>query len=187
MKITLIRHGEVESAFQHCYNGHNNISLSKKGEQEALLLGKEFEKESFDLVYCSDLQRTKETIKYFVQEREAIYTASLREKSWGRDEGMSFGAIIKERNLKYENFSQWIDALDGEDYKEFIQRIKVFFLEYLFKQDAKNILIITHAGVIRVLISIVKEISLEKAFSITIPYGKYMILDTQTMNFSQVK
>lgn len=187
MKITLLRHTEVDEAYHKCYNGHIDIGLSLKGEEQAQLLAQEFEEKSFDLVYCSDLKRTKDTLSPFTQKTQALYTNKLREKSWGKHEGKTFDTIIAEGEIEYENFIQWINALDGEDYEVYIKRIKEFFLEFLVKQKAQNILVVTHAGVIRVLISLVKGISLEEVFSLDVGYGAYLILDTKSMSFSEVK
>ncbi len=187
MKITLLRHTEVEEAYHKCYNGHIDIGLSKKGKADAELLAKTFESVVFDKVYCSDLKRAKETLAPFSQAKDAIYTQKLREKSWGKHEGKTFDAIIAEGEIEYENFLQWIEALDGEEYSLYIERVRVFFLEYLLSQDIQNVLVVTHAGVIRVLISLIKDITLKEAFSYDVSYGAYLVLDTKESSFSEVK
>ncbi|MDQ7044000.1 MAG: histidine phosphatase family protein [Sulfurimonas sp.] len=187
MKITLLRHSEVEEAYHKCYNGHIDIGLSERGKEQADSLAQEFKNTPFDLVYCSDLLRTRATLAPFTQKEQAIYTKELREKSWGKHEGKTFDTIIAEGEIEYKTFLQWIEALDGEDYTLFVERIRLFFLEFLMKQNAKNILVVTHGGVIRVLIALIKEISLEKAFSFDVSYGAYLILDTKKMSFSEVK
>jgi broad specificity phosphatase PhoE len=187
MKIILVRHGEVEEAYHKCYNGHIDISLSKKGNLEAKSLAETFKESKFDRVYCSDLKRTKETLKPFKQKKQAIYTEHLREKSWGKHEGMSFKEIIEEGQFEYENFLQWINALGGENYNSYIERVRKFFLDFLLKENLETVLVVTHAGVIRSLISIVNKLSLEESFSIDIPYGSYTLFDTKKMSFSKVK
>ena len=187
MKIILIRHGEVEEAYHKCYNGHIDIALSQKGKAEAECLAEVFKGREFDRVYCSDLKRSRETLKPFGQEKQAIYTELLREKSWGKHEGISFDAIIKEGEIKYENFLQWINALDGEDYNYYIQRVREFFLDFLLQENLETALVVTHAGVIRSLIAIINNLSLEEAFRIDVPYGSYIVFDTKKMSFSEVK
>ncbi|MDF1883146.1 histidine phosphatase family protein [Sulfurimonas sp. SAG-AH-194-C21] len=187
MKITLLRHTEVDVSYHKCYNGHIDIGLSSKGTKQAHLLAEEFKEKEYDLIFCSDLRRTRDTLSPFTQKAQAFYTEKLREKSWGKHEGMTFDAIIAQNEIEYETFLQWIRALDGEDYEAYIQRIEAFFLEFLPTQKAQDILVVTHAGVIRVLISLVKAISLEEAFSFDVSYGAYIILDTNTMSFSEVK
>ncbi len=187
MKITLIRHAEVDEAYHKKYNGHIDIALSRKGKEDAKKIAKCFEKEPFDLVFCSDLKRARDTLKPFVQAKNAIYTEQLREKSWGRHEGMSFDAIIEEGAFTYENFTQWINALDGEPYEVYMQRVEKFFLQELPSRKAEKVLVVTHAGVIRVLMAIVQELSLEDAFCKEVPYGEAVVFDTDVRSFSRVK
>jgi alpha-ribazole phosphatase/probable phosphoglycerate mutase len=187
VKITLVRHTEVDERYHKRYNGHIDIRLSKRGREQAAALAERFRDEEFDLVYCSDLLRSRETIAPFVQAKDAFFTEKLREKSWGRHEGKSFDEIIAEGEIAYENFTQWIEALDGEDYVEYVKRVRQFFLEFLPQQDAKSVLIVTHAGVIRVLMAIVQKLSLEEAFCIEVPYASAIIFDTDLQTFSTIK
>ncbi|MFA6192634.1 MAG: histidine phosphatase family protein [Sulfurimonas sp.] len=187
MKITLIRHAEVEEAYHKKYNGHLDIGLSKNGYESAKKLAEHFNNINFESVFCSDLIRAKETIKYFGHTKDAIYTQRLREKSWGRHEGLSFDEIIAQGEIEYKDFSQWINALDGEDYKSYVHRVKEFFLEYLPSLKKENILVVTHAGVIRVFMGIVLNLSLEEAFGISFPYAAYVIYDNQNKSFSEAK
>ncbi len=177
MKITLVRHAEVAEEYQGRYNGHIDISLSKKGKEDAKGLAKKLKHIAFDKVYCSDLLRAKETLSAFNVDKEIIYTERLREKSWGRHEGKSFHEIV-ESGIEYKNFEQWINALGGEDIENYTQRLKEYFYETILKQNVENILIVTHSGVIKTLLSIIKNISLEEAFSTELPYSSFITLDT---------
>jgi len=175
MRITLVRHCEVDEKYIGCYNGHIDISLSKNGHKQAMELAKQFKDESFDKIYCSDLLRAKQTLSHFSHTNKAIFTEKLREKSWGESEGKNFEEISK-NGIVYKNFEQFIDALGGESKEEFIKRVGEFFIEYLFKTNSKNILIITHSGVIKTLSSIMDNISLEDAFSQKLSYGSVKVL-----------
>lgn len=175
MKITLVRHGEVDEKYHGCYNGHNDIGLSKNGELQAKELAKKLDALKFDGVWCSDLRRAKETLKHSLHVKEAIFTHRLREKSWGKHEGMKFDEIIAHGEIEYIDFLQWIEALDGEPYKDYVKRIEEFFLEFLPSLHKENILVVTHAGVIRSFLSILRGISLEEAFSIKIDYGDFIV------------
>jgi len=192
MMITLVRHGEVEAAYRHCYNGHNDISLSPKGKEQAQSLARRLEGDTFDAVYCSDLKRCRETLKPIIadtclQVNDVIYTPKLREKSWGRHEGMTFDAIAEQEGLVYEDFLQWIRALDGEPYDDYIGRINTFFMRELTLTPHNRVLVVTHAGVIRVLMHLLQGIPLEAAFSVDFPYSAYTTLDTSNWEFGAVQ
>jgi broad specificity phosphatase PhoE len=176
MKITLIRHAEVEERYKGCYNGHIDISLSSNGHIQAQKLAQKFQHEKFDAIFCSDLKRAKQTLKHFSQHKEnVVYTDKLREKSWGKHEGMSFDEIISHGEIEYKNFLQWIKALDGESFDTFRKKIEKFFLTYLPMQNKNNILIVTHAGVIKTLTSILEGTTLEDSFNSKLDYAQYYV------------
>lgn len=182
MKLTLVRHCEVDERYKNCYNGHNDIGLSKNGIKSAKEIAKKLDALEFDAVFCSDLRRTKDSIKESLHTKGIIYTDRLREKSWGVHEGMSYEQIVAKEGVEYIDFLQWIDVLGGEPYAEYIKRVKEFFLEFLPSLQKENILIITHAGVIRVLIYILDEISLEEAFSIKVGCGSIITKRIENQN-----
>ena len=180
MIITLIRHGEVEDAYRGCYNGHNNIGLSPLGVKHSRTLAAHFKAQHFDACYCSDLRRAVETFEPF--HRHATYTDALREKSWGRHEGLSYERICTMESCAYESFEQWINLLDGESIEAFQTRIARFYGELLLK-DYDSVLIMTHAGVIRMFYYLLQKVSLEEAFALPCEYGSFCTLDTHTSQF----
>jgi broad specificity phosphatase PhoE len=185
MRVTLVRHAEVQERYKNCYNGHNDIGLSENGEAQAKELAKELDEMEFDAVFCSDLRRARESIKHSLHVENAIFTQRLREKSWGKHEGLSFDEIIAQGEIEYKEFLQWIEALDGEAHEEYTKRVKEFFLEFLPSLKKENILVVTHAGVIRVLMSIVKKISLEEAFSISVKNASLTVVDFKEKSFTK--
>lgn len=176
MTITLVRHSEVIEEYQGKYNGHIDISLSPNGRIQAQEVSQKLNHIKFDKIYCSDLKRARETLDAFNFNLKPIFTEKLREKSWGIHEGMSFEAIEKS-GIKYKNFEQWLSALDGEDIVLYKERIREYFYETIFKQECENIAVITHSGVIKTLLSIVNNLSLEEAFSMKLPYSSFVTLE----------
>ena len=176
MKIILVRHAEVIKEYQGKYNGHIDVSLSQNGIKQAKELAVKLQDINFDKIYCSDLLRAKQTLDQFNYDLEPIFSENLREKSWGIHEGKSFSEI-ESMGIKYKNFEQWISTLDGENFKEYSKKIENYFKDVIFKQKEENILVVTHSGVIKTLISILEEISLEKAFSISLPYASYKLIE----------
>ncbi len=182
MKITFIRHAEVIEEYQGRYNGHIDIPLSQNGKKQAQELAKSLQDKKFDKIYCSDLLRTRETLEAFKLNQETIFSDKLREKSWGVHEGKSFEEILNQ-GIEYHNFEQWLNQLDGEEISSYILRVKNYFNEVILQDKSKNILIVTHSGFIKTLISLVEHISLEKAFSIPLPYSSSTLLDRTKMTF----
>ncbi|MFK5984107.1 MAG: histidine phosphatase family protein [Pseudomonadota bacterium] len=183
MLITLLRHAEIHANDKGRYIGHTDSPLSQFGEQDAITFAKYFvqynQNNNFDYIYSSDLKRCKQSLKPFLSELnlaiEPVYSKLLREKFWGKHEGKNFDEICKMENTEYINFEQWINVLDGESIEEFIRRVKIV-LEELKQNDYKNILIMSHAGVIRTLIYLLSQLSFETSFYTSLPYASFVVL-----------
>ncbi len=175
MRLTLVRHCEVDERYLGCYNGHIDIGLSKKGYDQAFELARKLKDENYDAIFCSDLVRAKETLKHFKNIDNVIYSDQLREKSWGEDEGKTYDDICRLKNITYKSFDQWIDALGGEDVEDFINRVKEFFFTYLPNKNYENVLIITHSGVIKTFFSLHNNSTLEEAFCQKVDYGSKQV------------
>jgi broad specificity phosphatase PhoE len=178
MRVYFVRHSQVQKEYQGKYNGHIDISLSKKGRDDAKELAKKLKDIKFDIAFCSDLRRAKETLFEFSLDCDVIFSSELREKSWGRHEGKSFDEIQKE-GIVYTTFEKWIEDLDGERFKDYTKRVESYFKNVILSQKAKNILVVTHAGVIKTLILKEKKMSLDETFAIDLPYSGYIIYDSQ--------
>lgn len=170
-----MRHASVDEKYAECYNGHIDISLSKAGWQEAAEAARRLDSIIFDAVYCSDLLRCKQSIEPFGLS-DIVYDERLREKSWGRAEGMRFDDICKDFGLTYEGFETFVRAIGGESLEEFGARVLDFFGE-LRRNKTENTLIVTHGGVIKTVLAHTKKISLEKAFSLSVPYASITIIE----------
>lgn len=169
--MTLLRHAQIHEDFEGAYNGHNDIGLSSFGHAQAQALKTQLNMELFDAIYCSDLRRTKDTLNAFYKDASIIYTSKIREKSWGRHEGLNYDQIVAMEGQQYQDFTQWLNLLDGEPYEDFIERIKAFFFDFLPQQDYEEVLIVTHSGVIRILFHLIENISLTQALSRKVPYA----------------
>jgi broad specificity phosphatase PhoE len=167
--IYLLRHASIDEAYLQKYIGWLDIGLSQKGYNEVLELKNQLGNIKFTKIYSSDLSRCKESIKH-LDYKNIIYDNRLREKSFGRAEGMSFDEICYKFDIKYSDFKSFIDEIGGESIEEFCNRVYNFFAE-LRQEQLDNILIITHSGVIRILLMKQNKLSLEEAFSINIPYA----------------
>lgn len=180
MNIMLVRHAEVLESYIGKYNGHIDIPLSKHGKEQAQKLAQRFKNENFDAIYCSDLLRARQTLEPFIRNTEVIFTSELREKSWGIHEGKSFEEI-EASGIIYENFNQWIDALDGESIDLYSQRVKEYFSSTILQSKKKNILVITHAGFIKILLTHIQNISIEDTFTTKLPYASSILLQKDTL------
>mgnify|MGYP001576650921 CR=1 FL=1 len=98
--IFLVRHGESKSNVEEYFGGWLNDPLTELGRQQALVLRKRLAKENIGRAFCSDLERTRETLRLLSLPCPAEYTKELREKHYGKLEGIRWG----EDEEKYEKY-----------------------------------------------------------------------------------
>ncbi len=153
VEVHLVRHGEDE---QIKLGGWSNSHLTEKGKNEV----KEFSKvidSSYDLFISSSLKRAEETAQILNEkiQMKIIYSDDFCEMNNGlladltKDEfhqkypGLFFSSL--DMNEHYPN---------GESPIEFYNRIKNSFLNLIKNNKNKKILLVTHGGVITIILSI---------------------------------
>ncbi|MBV8325589.1 histidine phosphatase family protein [Chryseobacterium sp.] len=171
MEIHLIRHTAVENPENLCY-GFAEMPLRKEyaGDFKKLNLTGDF-----DLVISSPSQRCR-LLAAFVS---PDYTTDerIREMNFGNWELKKWTDIPEEEiNPWYEDFIN-IKASGGENLLEMKARVLDFWDELTAKKDTEKVLIIAHAGVIRLVLQAVLQFPLENMFNIQIDYGKKVIIE----------
>ncbi len=155
----IVRHGETDWNALKLVQGHTDILLNKKGENQAKSLGQKLNKIRFDAIFSSDLLRAKRTAEIIAIEREIKVKATekLRERYFGRLEGKSW----KDENgeLKYlwkklinlTEEERRIHKLERvENNHDLIKRLVPFLNETAVIYGGKNVLVVTHGGLMRV-------------------------------------
>ena len=80
--IYVIRHGEVNTNVLEQINGWNEEPLNKKGIKQAIEAGLKLKNIHFDVIYCSPLRRTKQTLEYVnLKDVEVIYDKRIKERN----------------------------------------------------------------------------------------------------------
>lgn len=141
MKINLIRHAESIYNEKKLLQGQVDCSLSKKGIKDTKEKSKDFPS-NFDICFCSPLKRTKQTAEILVPYVNKIYDERIIERGLGDWENTP---TTDEKQLLMHNK---IVPPNGETFKEFDSRILEFLEMLRNNYKDKNILVITHAGVI---------------------------------------
>ncbi|TGL58431.1 histidine phosphatase family protein [Leptospira sarikeiensis] len=88
--IFLFRHGETDWNKERRLQGQTDTSLSELGKSQSLKLKERILKENLDIVFCSDLKRTKETCDIIFGSKNAkiIHHKGLREIHLGDAQGI---------------------------------------------------------------------------------------------------
>ena len=164
--LILIRHGETLWNTQLRMQGSLDSDLTPKGELQIKALGEWMKEVPFDFLYCSDTARahkTAEAISKFTGHNLNL-DKRLREKNLGVFEGLT----SEEARERYpENFQQFktvgasyvIDQ--GESTQQLLERALEAIEEIRDRHPQKVAVVVTHGGVIRVLMKHVLGIPLD--------------------------
>ncbi|MBP2615860.1 alpha-ribazole phosphatase family protein [Chryseobacterium jejuense] len=180
MEIHLIRHTAVDNPENLCY-GFAEILLRKEYPEDFESLDLD---NDFNLVISSPAQRCCLLAEYF----KFNYSTDerLREMNFGNWELQKWTEIPEEEiNPWYKDFIN-VKASGGENLLEMQTRVLSFWNELITKKDVEKVLIIAHAGVIRLILHSILQFPLENMFSIQIDYGKKVIIQVKDGIFSVV-
>jgi len=141
--------------------GHLPIPLNETGKKQAEDLATELKDKGIEAIFSSDLIRTEETTKIINSTLNVpvTYFEELREHSLGKCDGMSIDEILGELDT-LEKFDDLMVKIDGETTGVFVDRVwNVFEKIVKTNQDKENILILTHGGCNRSIISKILDAS----------------------------
>ncbi len=155
-EIILIRHGETEWNSQKRMQGHSNSNLSEVGRGQIQALGELMKNVSFDHIYSSDSLRARQTAEAITQYsgHTLQFDQRIREKNLGVFEGLT-STEAKERHpeiyrlFKTAGANYVID--EGESTQQLLERALEFIEEIRLRHPQERVVMVTHGGVVRVL------------------------------------
>ncbi len=190
--IDLLRHGEVEG--DAVYRGSTDDPLTDTGWQQMVAALKN--KKDWDLIVSSPLQRCNEFAELIAEEDniKLDVNKSFQEIDFGLWEGLSPDKIMKQDAQKLKNWWQSptrVTPPKGEDFHEFQARILKSLKQIIADNKGNNILFITHAGVIRVILMYVLGMQEENLFRLNIDSASFSQIhiyhDKQGDSYSLIK
>ena len=157
-RILLVRHGATTLTAEDRFAGSSNVHLSDEGHRQVASLAQRLEREPLHAVYCSPLDRTVETARILASPhgREINVEEGLREIDYGRWEGLRRSEI--ERDFA-EEYAAWqedpftIAPRGGESGVNVLNRALPVMRRIVEENRHKNVLMVAHKGVNRILIS----------------------------------
>ena len=166
MKLYIARHGETEWNAEGKMQGWMDSKLSERGINNARKLGQSLNNIDFDFVCCSPLGRTIETANHILGNKKPLiaYNYAFKEMGFGTWEGMyhdDIKAQYTEKQYNFWNAPHLYTPIDGESYENFIERVKKGFEGLIQNTNYENILLVTHAAVIKAIFFIIENRSLE--------------------------
>ena len=146
MEIYYTRLGETIGNIKSIIQGQTGGELIEEGFHQVSLLGKRLSEIKFDYIYCSDLNRTKQTLetilkelKFPPSEKNIFYVKSLREINVASLVGQPLEKEIKMRNNPLHPYRFNKTGENDENYYDVFLRISLFLDEIIKKILEKNI------------------------------------------------
>ncbi len=150
MIIYFTRHGETEWHKKGFLQGQKNSPLTTRGKKSAKEKGKILSKENIEIIYSSDLGRCIQTSKIINKylKTKIIKSSKLRERDFGDLNGKPNKDVRERIDLSDADEK----APNGESFNGLKRRI-ISFIKLLFKRKFQKILLVTHEGVLRAILS----------------------------------
>lgn len=176
MSIYITRHGQTDWNLEGRLQGKTDTELNATGIKEAEIAANNLKDLDIDLIISSTLKRAKKTAEIINKERNLpiIYSDIITERYFGEFQGVLntefdlLGFWDYEQNNVYEK---------AENVRDFFNKIYKFMDEIKEKYKDKNVLIVTHGGVVIAIDSyfngINKEDDLSKIYIKNCEYKKY--------------
>ncbi len=153
--LYFIRHAESTANAQELLASQLDFPLSEKGKRDAGRIAGVFLKDTaIHRILCSPLTRARQTADPFSRGTgiPVEIDSRLIEQNLGKFSGLPYSGLelladyIQDRSARWD----WIPDGGGESYRMMAERIRPFFEEIDGFHPDQNILIVTHAVVLRV-------------------------------------
>jgi len=170
MKIYLLRHGSPQGGRKYRGNLIDD-PLSEDGWRQMKLSVNNL---SFDFIFTSPMKRCFDFADYISKKSNIPYSVidDFKEIGFGDWQGLTSCQIGEDNVKRFKNDPIKNPINNAENLYSFQNRIIKNYLEILYQLNSGNkILIIAHAGVIRVIKSHILKLPIEKMFTMNIESG----------------
>jgi alpha-ribazole phosphatase/probable phosphoglycerate mutase len=174
--ILFIRHAETEMAGTFC--GQSDPPINAGGRLQIHKLLSALAAEKIEMVYTSDLLRAAFTSNALAEAFRipCIARPALREINFGAWEGLTWQKI-QDRDEVYAR--RWTEAYpnlpapEGESFTEFQTRVIAEVTAILSATDHLQTAVVTHGGVMRIVLQSMCGVAEHEAWALTKPYCSF--------------
>lgn len=156
--LWLLRHPEPEaSASGRCY-GSLDVALSPDGIRQAYSVADALVKKSLAAIYTSPRQRCTQAAQILAAGRRSLLETvpALRELDFGEFEGRRYDEIAA---MYPDLYQEWMDHPTGtqfpggESFRDMHARVTTAMRELRSRHTGQSIALVTHGGVIRIVLA----------------------------------
>ncbi|MCX6814963.1 MAG: histidine phosphatase family protein [Candidatus Aenigmarchaeota archaeon] len=158
MKLILVRHGETEWNATGRVQGEADIPLNRKGLEQAKKVSARLKTEPIDIIYSSSMKRARQTTEAIMKFHKVPirYSNLLRERKFGKLGGMpneEYRRIREKEGIEFHLFR----PPGGENYVDLQKRVKKFLAMIRKEHGSQTVVVVSHGGVIRTIITILTK------------------------------
>lgn len=182
--IYLMRHGKPDfpGNVKLCIGRRTDLPICKEGIQQALQW-----KDCFlqcDTIYHSNLKRSKMTAQYMANGRRLKEVCDFQELETGQWDGKKFDDLkVLYPDIYAAKQTDWSANIpDGESLEDCADRV-LKALESIIKTENRDMIVVTHAGVIRSVAKRLLNLDPKKDPMPKQEYGGVMALEYENGNF----
>ncbi len=151
-EIYCVRHGQSIHNQQQTIAGQLDSELTPLGFEDARSVAAALGRRDFEIVYCSDLLRARQTAETIMKTLEfscpVSYSPLIRELDYGRFTERSVAETFQVLNYKRVPDQRYPD---GESFFDMQARVKQFLSQLVDESAGKRVLVAAHAGSIRIM------------------------------------
>ncbi len=182
-RLYLVRHGQVVDHDGFHANGHTDVDITEVGRIQMEHLAERLQLVDIGVIYSSDLKRAEIGARIIARNHDVSHNilSELREINFGDWEGMSLSEIrmkypgyLEKREKDIVNFRA---PGEGESMYDLSKRILPSLRRILKEQEGKDILIVAHGAVNRIILCDALGLDLSKMFHLQQDYGCLNIID----------
>ena len=181
MEIYLVRHTKPLIDKDICF-GQTDIPVDPAVFMQSAIVILDLLPGKIDAIYSSPLIRCSFLAEFIQQKKypslDIAYSHLLKEVNFGEWENKKWDDINQIHLTKWMNDFVNEPVPGGESFIQLYQRIKLC-ISAIGNSSHLSVLIVTHAGVIRAVISHLLQTALKDAFAISCVYGSVTKLDVK--------
>ncbi len=185
-RLWLVRHGSTLWNSQQRFCGHSDIPLSSEGQTQARWLARRLRTQKIATIYSSDLLRAHQTAERIAMQAlppvQVAISSSWREIAFGAWEGLTYEQITQQFPSDLGFFSDPLSTPPpgGETLQALADRVQHAFIELAqvaSLSDDGDIVLVSHGGPLRVLLSIILAMPLEQQWRLHLAPGSLSAID----------
>lgn len=184
VKLILVRHALTVDNQKSRLSGHIDSSISEEGKEQIDKITNYLKDFDIDKIYTTTSSRTKDTVKKLSELKsiEIIEKESLKEISFGDFEGLTFDEIKDKYPKEFQDMIEKgyeYKYPNGESLIDSYNRGCIELDNIISNNDDRTILICSHGGTIRNIITYLISNSYKYHWNFKIDNGSVTILEVQ--------